>query len=241
MAQRWPWYSVWFPCNFVYCFVSEASSRTAVFVSWCIKQRQGTRSSAGVKRHNVSLVRSRVRGYALHEKELQTQKGIDPLVKQPGTKSPSRPADKPVANRLSTARQPVVNFSLVPRSCFYMGFPCFVPPKNCPGQLFSVPWRARWTVVSLAHRPAAVLGASTRRHPTPPCRAPPRPAALRTRRPPRRCAPPRPVPPVICSGFGFDRFWDRFPDILRMITFLGVSRRRSLSVAVVGLRGCEII
>ena len=51
-------------------------------------------------------------------------------------------------------------------------------------------------------------GASSRRRPwcirPPPSHpAPPR-IALRSRRPPRRCAPPRRVPPVVCPGFGFD-------------------------------------
>ena len=88
----------------------------------------------------------------------------------------------------------------------YIGFPLPVPPRRCPGWLSSVPWKTNWTVFSWAHRPAAVLGASTRRHPIPLHRAPPRPAPPRPRRPPRRCAPPRFVLPVVCPGFGIDRY-----------------------------------
>ena len=52
-------------------------------------------------------------------------------------------------------------------------------------QLFSMPWRAKWMVISWAHRPAAV----------PPCPAPP------------RLAPPRPAPPGRARGVA--RFWIR--------------------------------
>ena len=82
----------------------------------------------------------------------------------------------PLINRGSTAR-------FVPPSV-YIGFPLFVLPKRRSGQLSSIAWRARGTFVSWANRPVGV------RLPVP---------AL-----PRR-APPRPDPPVVCPGFGFDR------------------------------------
>ena len=41
-------------------------------------------------------------GHALREKGLQRQKSVESTGQQPGTKSASRPADKPVTHRLST-------------------------------------------------------------------------------------------------------------------------------------------
>ena len=59
-----------------------------------------------------------VPGHALHEDGLQKQ-GVGPLVSsQEGTKSASRPVDKPLVNRLSIGR-------CVPPSD-YIGFPLFV-------------------------------------------------------------------------------------------------------------------
>ena len=74
---------------------------------------------------------------------------------QPGTKSAHGPADKPLINRSSTARQPLVVFPL--------------PPKGRPGRLSSVPWAGRMD--------GCPLDAPTRRRPIPPC-----PAALRPAR-----------------------------------------------------------
>ena len=99
----------------------------------------------------------------------------------------------PLINCSPTGRQPLVVFP----DPVLKGFPVFVPPETCPGLLSTVPWGARWTVFSWAHRPAAVLGASTCRHPTPH-----RPAAPHPRRLPRSCA----RPPVVYPGFGFDKF-----------------------------------
>ena len=85
---------------------------------------------------------------------------------QPGTKSASRPGDKPDVNRSSTGR-------FVPPTV-YIGFPLFVLPKRCSGQLFSVPWRARGTVVSCSNKHVGVPSCLAR--PTqPPGRAPPDP------------------------------------------------------------------
>ena len=64
----------------------------------------------------------------------------------------------------------------------------FELPKRRPGQWSSIRWQARGTVVLWQDRRDGV----------PPYPAPP-PS------PPRR-APPRPDRPVVCPGFGFDRF-----------------------------------
>ena len=82
---------------------------------------------------------------------------------QPGTKIASRPGDKPRINRCSTAR-------FVPPTV-YIGFPLFVPPKSCSGQLFSMPWRAGGTVVSCTDKSVVVLPCRTRPA-QPPRRAP---------------------------------------------------------------------
>ena len=72
----------------------------------------------------------------------------------------------------------------------------FMLPKGDQGRLSPVPWGAKWKVVSLAHRSAAVL----------PCFAPPRPAP-----------PPARVPPVRRPARGTSRFGMFFsPDILGM-------------------------
>ena len=51
---------------------------------------------------------------------------------QPRTKSASRPAFEPRINRLSTA-------GFVVRPPVYVGFPLFVLPRKCAGQLSSMP------------------------------------------------------------------------------------------------------
>ena len=109
---------------------------------------------------------------ALHEKGLQSQEKATVHWLEARKKGASRPADKPLVNHSSNGRQPPVVF--FDRVC--MGFTLFALPKKCLGRLSSVPWGARRTVFSWAHRPAAVLGASTRRHPIPPRRATPAPA-----------------------------------------------------------------
>ena len=105
-------------------------------------------------------------GHALHEKNLQRQIGVGTLV----SSQEQRALLIPVINRLSTA-------GFVPPTD-YKGFPLFVLPKSCSGQLSSMPWGAQGTVVSCADKTVGV----------PPCRA--RPA-----QPPRR-APPDPTRPT---------------------------------------------
>ena len=67
----------------------------------------------------------KIPGHALHEKSLQRQKGVFPLVGSQKRKSASRPAVTPVINRGSTA-------GFVPSSV-YKGFPLFVLPEAHPG------------------------------------------------------------------------------------------------------------
>ena len=83
-------------------------------------------------------------------------------------------------NRWSTA-------GFVPPSV-YIGFPLFVLAKGRSGHLSTIPWRARRTVGFWATRPVGDLFCPARCAP-----------------PPRR-APRRPEPPVVCPGFGLDRY-----------------------------------
>lgn len=106
---------------------------------------------------------------------------------QQRTKSGRRPAVEPRINRLSTGR-------FVPLSVYIL-FRLFVFPKKHARQLFSMPWRARGSVVTWAERPVGVQS----------CPAPPRLAPPHRPGPPRP-DPPRPDPPVVCSGFGHDKF-----------------------------------
>ena len=92
---------------------------------------------------------------------------------KPGTKSIRRPADKSRIHRGSIGH-------FVPPAV-YIGFPLFVLLKSRSGQLSSMPWRARETVVSWAKGPVGV----------PSYPAPFRPAA----------------PP--CAAHGMSGFWDR--------------------------------
>ena len=62
---------------------------------------------------------------------------------QPGTKSASCPAVAPVINRSSTAR-------CVPPS-IYIGFRLFVLLERRSGDVYSMPWGVRGTLVSLAN------------------------------------------------------------------------------------------
>ena len=106
----------------------------------------------------------------------------------------------------STTRQPLVVFL----DSVYKGFPSFVAPNKRPSHLFSVPWNARWTGVSLAHRPAAVPSRPASPCPTPPHPAPPYPPRPALPGPAPPCpSPPAPlrrlVPPVVCPGFGSDK------------------------------------
>ena len=91
------------------------------------------------------------------------------IVQQPGTKSVRGPADKPLINRLSTAR-------CVPPSV-YRRIRLFVLPKTHPGGHSSIVWRVRGTVFSWANSPVGVLCCPSPPGPTvPPCAAPYRPA-----------------------------------------------------------------
>ena len=100
-------------------------------------------------------------------------------------KSGRRPTDKPVIIRGLAA-------GFVPPTV-YIGIPLFVLPKGCSGQLSSMPWRVRGTVVSCANKPVG---------------APSRPAA-----PP--CA-ARPGTPVVFPGLGFSRVSRALP-VYRML------------------------
>ena len=88
---------------------------------------------------------------------------------------------------MKTVGKPLVNRCFVPPPV-YIGFTLFVLAKRRSEQLFTIPWRARGTVGFWADRNVGTLF----------CPASPRPAVRR--------APRRPDLPVVCPGFGFDRF-----------------------------------
>ena len=95
--------------------------------------------------------------------------------------------------------------------------------KRRSEQLFMVPWRARGTVAFEADRNVGTLV----------CPASPRPTV--------RCALRRPDPPVVCPGFGLDRF--QIPGhalhekgLQRQIgvgTLVNSQQRRALAVPVI--------
>ena len=127
-------------------------------------------------------------GHALHEKGFQGQKGVGTLV----SNQERRAAVVPRINCGSTAR-------CVPPSV--RDFLCPCPPRGsqdtcprCPGEqdgrLF--PGRTDRSASRTAW-PCADRSAS-------------RTARLCSAPPPRRRTPPRPDPPVVCSGFGLDKF-----------------------------------
>ena len=105
----------------------------------------------------------------------------------PGPTPPRRPAAcRPAPTRPWYVR--VLDSTSV-RRMVYMGIRLLVLPKQHSGLLCSMPWRpwvARGEVVSWANRPVSV-----------PSPAPPRRPVVR---------PPRPNPPVVYPGFGFDMF-----------------------------------
>ena len=116
----------------------------------------------------ISRGGSTIPGHALHEKGLQRQTGVGPLV----SSQERRAAVVPLINRLSTAGKPPVNRGLVPPP-LSIGFRLFVLLGRRSGHLFSMPWRVRRTVVCWANRFVGV----------PSCPAPPRrpPCAAPTR------------------------------------------------------------
>ena len=117
-----------------------------------------------------------VPGHALHEKGLQRQIGVDTLV----SRQQRRALAVPRLNRGSTAR-------CVPPPV-YIGFPLFVVAKRRSEQLFTVSWRVRSVVGFRADRNVGTFfGPALPRHAV-------------------RRAPRRPDPPVVCPGFGLDRF-----------------------------------
>ena len=99
---------------------------------------------------------SMIPGYALHAKGLQRQRSVGPL---PSSQK-RRIAAAPRINCSSTGR-------FVPPS-IYIGFCLFVHLGICSGDLYSIPWAARQSVVSLANRPVGL----------PSCPAPPQSPAL---------------------------------------------------------------
>ena len=127
----------------------------------------------------VRVLESQITGHALHEKGLQRQKGVGPLV----SSQEQRALLVPLINRgnRSTAGQPRVLF---PHSV-YIGFRLFVLLERRSSDVSSMPWRVRGTLV--------LLGEQFCWHPVLPDPAPP----------PRRA--PRPDPPVVCPGFGLDK------------------------------------
>ena len=102
--------------------------------------------------------RGTIPGHALHEKGLQGQKKRRSIVRQPGTKRASRPGDKPLINRWSTAD------SVPPSVC--IGFRLFVLLERRWSDVSSIPWRERWTFVSWANS-----SVGTQSCPTPPGRS----------------------------------------------------------------------
>ena len=138
----------------------------------CASRTWKHRPSAWEPNVGAKFILADIPGHALHEKGLQRQKGVGPLV----SSQEHRALLVLRINRGSTA-------GFVPPPV-YIGFPLFVLPRGCSGQLFSIPWRTRGTVVPCAEKPVGV----------PSCRA-------------RRAQPPRCAPdlPLVRPGFEFDR------------------------------------
>ena len=145
-------------------------------------------STAGQPRVNrwstADFVPPSVPGHALHEKGLQRQKRDGSLVSSQ-KESASRPADKPVMNRWSIGCQPVVNRGF----CSFIGLHRIYLIR-ASGESF----KRRVFDALERTREARTLGEQFRWHPVLPDPAPP----------PHRA--PRPDPPVVCQGFGLDRF-----------------------------------
>ena len=169
--------------------------RESMYQCLCIRNRLEISIEIAIPHHPIlckmadaPVLESSIPKHALHEKSCRDKYATVhwPAAKQ---KSASRPADNPRINRWS-------NMGYVPPSV-WMGFPLFVLPKRGPRRVaFDSPERQR-TVLSWANRSVGV----------PLCSAPAIPAI-----PP--CAQPRPDPPVVCPGFGFDKwptllFWSQ--------------------------------
>ena len=141
--------------------------------------RLTTGSSAACKRF-ISGTKTFFPRHALHEKGSQRQKKRRSTGQQPGTKSASRPADKPRINRWSTAGQP--------RALFFHRF-----TSDFACSCFWETFKRRVSDALGGTRQACPRGEQFCWHPVLPDPAPP------TRRA------PRPDPPVLCPGFGLDR------------------------------------
>ena len=120
-------------------------------------------------------------GHALHEKNLQGQQGVCTLVRS----HVRRTAVVPRISRLSTVCQLQVNRTFYSSSGF-----CENSFGRASGGTFS---RIVYDAPE-GKRNGCFLGKPTRRPPVLPRTAPP-----------LRRAPPRPDPPVLCPGFGFDK------------------------------------
>ena len=118
----------------------------------------------------------RVPGHAVHEKGLQRQIGVGTLV----SSQERRALAVPLINRGSTA-------DFVPPSV-YIGFRLFVLPGRRPGQCLRFAGGQEGGLSPGRIDPTASR-ATQPRSPSPP-----------------RRAPPRPDRPVVCPGFGFDKF-----------------------------------
>ena len=100
-------------------------------------------------------------GHALHEKGLRRQQKRRSTCQQPGRKSACCPGDKLRVNQFQNGNQLVILFS----HSVYMGFRLFVLPESRSGDLSSMPWRVRGSLVSWA-----TSSVGTQSCPTPPRR-----------------------------------------------------------------------
>ena len=120
-------------------------------------------------------------GQALHEKGIRKYPGMTLDVNQE-----QRAAAVLRKNWSSIARQPVIVFC----DSVYVGFRLFVrASEGTSGMVVFGSLEGKMG--------GCFLGEPTSRRPTAPCPAPPRP--------PHRCAPPRPDPPVVFPGFGSNK------------------------------------
>ena len=140
------------------------------------------------------------------KKNSRRQKRHRSTGQQPGTKSKCGPTDKPVVRRRSCSSMRLRSYCL--RSCFRRDVEdgC----SHCLGVESERTCLGRTALPRL--RPA----------PAPPCTAPPRPAALARR------APPRPSLYMGCPCFGFDKFMRNLSRVLwRLPLMLRMSLKKS--------------